>query len=169
MTPALSAAPSASVALPPHRQRVRQSEFKLEASGALQLPGAVAFEGASDKLGPAADVFLEVVHDYLDEKPEVSLLRIEGHTDSDGNPVVNQALSEKRALAVARWLVGAGVQCTRLIPVGFGQTKPIAPNDTSTNKAQNQRVVFVAAAIKNRPVGGQMVDGGGKVAGDPCH
>jgi OOP family OmpA-OmpF porin len=77
-------------------------------------------------------------------------------------------LSEKRAMAVARWLVGHGVACGRVIPVGFGQTKPVVPNDTPDNKAQNRRVAFVNAALKGKPIGGAPVDGGGKVAGDPC-
>ena len=72
-------------------------------------------------------------------------------------------------LSVAHWLVGVGIACNRLLPVGFGQTKPIAPNDTPDNKAQNRRVDFVNTAVKGKPIGGKPVDGGGKVAGDACH
>jgi OOP family OmpA-OmpF porin len=129
----------------------------------------VEFETGTDKLSPTSDAVLEIVHDYLDQSPEVTLLRIEGHTDSEGNPATNQTLSEKRALAVARWLVGVGVACNRLIPVGFGPTKPIVLNDTPANRAANRRVAFVKASIKNKPIGGLMVDGGGQPAGDPCH
>ena len=136
--------------------------------GALELPGPVVFETGSDKLLPASDEALQHVKDYLVAKPYISLLRIEGHLDSGGDAAQGQSLSEKRALAVARWLVAAGVSCTRLIPVGFGGQKPIVPGDTPENQALNRRVVFVNAALRGRAIGGMPVDGGGKVAGDPC-
>jgi OOP family OmpA-OmpF porin len=141
--------------------------FQME-DNRIKLPGPVVFRTGSDQLDPISDPVLEVVLDYLTQKPEVTLLRIEGHTDSDGNPGSNQTLSEKRAMAVAAWLVDAGIACNRLIPVGFGQTKPIAPNDTPDNKAQNRRVAFVNAAVSGRPVAGAAADGGGHIAGDPC-
>jgi OmpA-OmpF porin, OOP family len=161
-------APVVVVAPPPvKKQRVRVTEFKIEGGG-LKLPGPVVFETGSDKLSAVSDEVLEIVHDYLDAKPDITLLRIEGHTDTDGVAAANQTLSEKRSMAVARWLVGVGIRCDRLIPVGFGQSKPIVPNDTPDNKAQNRRVAFINAALKGKPIGGMPVDGGGKVAGDPC-
>jgi OOP family OmpA-OmpF porin len=136
---------------------------------ALKLPGPVVFETNSDQLSPVSDRVLEVVLDYMNKRTDVTLLRIEGHTDSDGSASANQSLSERRAIAVARWLNVAGVDCHRLMPVGFGQTKPIAANDTSENKAQNRRVAFVNASVNGQPVGGASADGGGRVAGDPCN
>ena len=150
------------------RRHAKVTEFQLDSHG-LKLPGPVVFETGSDKLSPVSDDVLEVVHDYLDAKTDITLMRIEGHTDSDGDAADNQALSEKRALSVARWLVAVGVKCDRLIPVGFGQSKPIALNDGPDGKAQNRRVAFVNAALRGRAIGGAPVDGGGKVAGDPCH
>jgi OOP family OmpA-OmpF porin len=55
------------------------------------------------------------------------------------------------------------------MPVGFGHTRPIVPNDTTENRARNRRVAFVRAALNGRSIGGEPLDGGGKVAGDPCH
>jgi OOP family OmpA-OmpF porin len=141
--------------------------FKVE-GGQLRLPGPVVFETGKDILKPESDDVLKIVKDYLDAKPEITLLRIEGHTDSDGDDKANQTLSELRAMAVARWLVAKGTDCKRLIPVGFGESKPIAANDTPDNKAQNRRTAFVNAALRGKPIGGMPVDGGGKVAGDPC-
>jgi OOP family OmpA-OmpF porin len=142
-------------------------EFK-QVDGALELPGPVVFETGSATLSPVSDDVLRHVKDYLAAKPVISLLRIEGHTDGSGDVVEAQLLSEKRALAVARWLVAAGVKCSRLIPVGFGPHKPIAPDDTPDNKGRNRRIAFVNAALRGRAIGGMPVDGGGKVAGDPC-
>lgn len=141
--------------------------FKVE-GGQLRLPGPVVFETGKDVLKPESDDVLSVVDQYLKAKPEITLLRIEGHTDSDGDDKANQTLSELRSMAVARWLVAKGNDCKRLIPVGFGETKPIAANDTPDNKAQNRRTSFVNAALRGKPIGGMPVDGGGKVAGDPC-
>jgi OOP family OmpA-OmpF porin len=146
---------------------VKATEFKVEGN-TLVLPGPVTFVPASDKLTPASDAVLQLVEDYLDAKPEVTLLRVEGHTSSEGNVAVNQALSEKRALAVVRWLVGVGIKCERLLPVGFGHTKPIVPNDTRENRATNERIVVVAAQIGGKAPSGLAVDGGGKGAGNPC-
>lgn len=134
----------------------------------LRLPGPVVFETGSDRLSPVSDEVLEIVADYLSAKPEVTVLRIEGHTDSDGSAVANQTLSERRAMAVAAWLTSAGISCSRLMPVGFGQDKPIASNSTSEGKAQNRRVAFVNAALNGRAIGGMPLDGHGRVAGDPC-
>jgi OmpA-OmpF porin, OOP family len=153
---------------PPRKGRVKVTSFKVEPTG-LVLPEPIVFETNTDRLSPVSDEMLEIVHDYLDLNPDVTLLRIEGHTDSDGQVATNQTLSEKRALAVARWLVGVGIKCDRLIAVGFGHTRPFVPNDTPDNKAQNRRIAFLPAALRGRPIGGMAVDGTGKVAGDPCH
>ena len=106
--------------------------------------------------------------DYLDAKDHISSMRIEAHTDSQGAETVNQLLSEKRAVAIAAALVRKGISCKRLLPVGFGSTKPIAVNDTPEGRASNSRTVFATAALRGRPIGGMPLEGGGKLAGDPC-
>lgn len=136
--------------------------------GSLKLPGPVVFETGSDKLAPESDEVLKFVYDYLKAKPEITLLRVEGHTDNVGQPADNQSLSERRSLSVARWLVGKGIDCKRILPVGFGDTRPIADNSTADGRAQNRRTAFVNAELKGKAIGGMPVDGSGKVAGDPC-
>jgi OOP family OmpA-OmpF porin len=142
-------------------------EFKQE-NGHLALPGPVVFETGKAVLKPESDTVLDVVKQYLEAKPDITLLRVEGHTDNVGVAADNQKLSEERAMAVARWLVGKGIACKRLIPVGFGDTKPIADNKTAEGKEQNRRTWFVNAELKGKAIGGAPVDGGGKNAGDPC-
>jgi OOP family OmpA-OmpF porin len=142
-------------------------KFKLKGEQ-LELPGPVVFETGKADLKPESDTVLQVVHDYLEATPKVTLLRIEGHTDSDGNDAANQTLSEARSMAVSQWLVGKGTDCKRLLPVGFGETKPVADNNTEEGKSQNRRTAFVNAAVNDKPIGGMPVDGGGKPAGDPC-
>jgi OmpA-OmpF porin, OOP family len=67
-------------------------------------------------------------------------LRVEGHTDNQGNAVANQLLSEKRAQAVAAWLAAHGIPDERLTAKGFGQTQPVADNATEDGRAKNRRV-----------------------------
>ena len=69
---------------------------------------------------------------------------------------------------MARWLVEKGVDCKRLVPVGFGGTKPKADNATPEGKAQNRRISFFNAALKGRAIGGMPLDAGGQIAGDAC-
>jgi len=134
----------------------------------LVVPGPIVFESGSAKLkDPSYDV-ITYVQGYLEAKPYISLLRVEVHSDSQGAEAANQKMSEARALAVVQALVKRGIACERLIAVGFGETKPIAPNDSAEGRAQNRRTVFANAALKGTPIGGLPVDGGGKVAGDSC-
>ena len=69
-------------------------------------------------------------------------IEVAGHTDSDGEDAANQALSEKRAQAVADYLVKAGLPANRFTAVGYGSAQPIASNDTEDGKAQNRRIEF---------------------------
>ena len=134
----------------------------------LVIEAPVVFETGTDTLKAGDQPALQAMKAFLDAKTYVTTLRIEGHTDSDGDAAANQALSGKRALAAARWLVAQGVDCKRLLPVGFGDNKPVAPNDTPENKAKNRRTSAVVAGLRDRAIGGMPLDGGGLVAGDPC-
>src|ERR1700704_5125988 len=70
-------------------------------------------------------------------------IEIAGHTDADGDQSFNQALSEKRAQAVAEYLVRAGLPADRFTAAGYGSTQPLTSNDTDEGKAQNRRIDFV--------------------------
>jgi outer membrane protein OmpA-like peptidoglycan-associated protein len=86
--------------------------------------------------------------------PELQKLRIEGHTNDQGDAAYNLDLSQRRAEAVVKYLVGRSVARERLEPRGFGQTRPIAGNDTREGRAKNRRVEFIivvdAEAVKPR-------------------
>jgi OOP family OmpA-OmpF porin len=154
----------------PKAKRVRKTAVVTQfvvTENRISIPGPILFRTGTADLDPVSEPSLEVVLDYMASKPEVTLLRIEGHTDSDGNPAANEGLSERRALAVAHWLTDAGVDCRRLLPVGFGQDKPVVPNDSADHKAQNRRVAFLLANISGRAIG-PSPDGGGRPAGDAC-
>lgn len=67
-------------------------------------------------------------------------IRIEGHTDAAGDAAMNQALSEERAAAVADYLQAAGIDAAVLQAIGFGESRPLVPNTTRANRAQNRRI-----------------------------
>lgn len=70
------------------------------------------------------------------------IIRIEGHTDSVGNPASNKKLSQRRAEAVRKYLIGKGIDASRLTAVGHGQDRPIDDNSTEAGRAINRRVEF---------------------------
>jgi OOP family OmpA-OmpF porin len=70
-------------------------------------------------------------------------VEIGGHTDADGAPETNADLSRRRAEAVAIYFTQAGIPAPRLEPVGYGETRPLVPNDSAANKAKNRRIEFV--------------------------
>ncbi|MEP7238088.1 MAG: OmpA family protein [Ferruginibacter sp.] len=143
-------------------------DYKLEGSE-VKITKPVLFEPGTDKLKPESTAALQIIKQYLDDKSYISLLRIEGHTDNSGDAAVSQKLSEKRALAVCKKLIEMGVDCKRLIAVGFGGTKPVADNSTPEGKAENRRISFVNVSLRGHVIGGMPVDGGGQVAGEVCN
>ena len=70
-------------------------------------------------------------------------IEIGGHTDSDGSAQTNNELSRRRSETVAVYFTQAGIPIDRLEAVGYGQTVPVAPNDTAENKAKNRRIEFI--------------------------
>jgi outer membrane protein OmpA-like peptidoglycan-associated protein len=73
-------------------------------------------------------------------------IEIEGHTDAEGTPKRNQRLSDRRANAVMTFLIRAGVDATQLEPIGYGESRPIVPNNTAENRAKNRRIEFTVRA-----------------------
>lgn len=138
-------------------------------NGALVIEEPVSFKPGTAILQDDALVPLQKVKAFLDAKTYISMMRVEGHTNNSGVESNNQTLSEKRALAVCKWLINNGIDCKRLIAVGFGSNKPAFSNDTPEGKAGNRRIVFKMAALKGMAIGGMPIDGGGQVAGDVCN
>lgn len=138
-------------------------------AGAIELPYPIQFETGTANLKPESDAPLQVVKEYIEAKPEITKLRVEGHTDTDGSDADNQTLSQNRANAVAKWLVDHGVDCKRLVPVGFGESKLLKkPEQTPEDKATNRRVMFLNAEVKGKAVMGMPLDGGAPTSADGC-
>ena len=114
----------------------------LSKTGRLTLPG-ILFDTASDRIRPESAPTLAAVAKMLAENPELKLT-VEGHTDNQGVPAANLALSDKRAAAVKAWLVTKHkVVGARLETKGLGQTKPVGANDTAEGRQANRRVEIV--------------------------
>jgi outer membrane protein OmpA-like peptidoglycan-associated protein len=98
----------------------------------------IFFETNEYKLKPESTTELERLIKMLQENPTLKI-EISGHTDNTGSEAVNQRLSESRAKAVYDYLINKGILANRLTYVGYGLSKPIAPNDTEDGRAQNRR------------------------------
>lgn len=142
-------------------------KFELEGN-VLKVPFPVTFATGKATLDAKSGEAIAYVASYLEAKSYISTLRVEVHTDAQGDEARNQTMSEQRALAVTKALVAKGVDCKRLLPVGFGESKPVADNATAEGRAANRRTTFANAALRGKAIGGMPLDGGGKVAGDPC-
>ena len=106
------------------------------------------FDTDSSALRPEHYSEIGRVVQFLREYPTANAV-IEGHTDSDGSEAYNQALSERRAESVRRYLVAeAGIAAQRLSAVGYGETRPVASNETAAGKQENRRVSAVVSGTQ---------------------
>jgi len=111
----------------------------------ITLSGSVLFASAKWDLLPAAQVKLNEVADALIKQDPDSKIVVEGHTDSQGTPVNNQQLSQRRAQAVRDYLVTRGIASDRITAQGFGLSRSIADNASSEGRANNRRVEIVVS------------------------
>ena len=94
----------------------------------------------------SSEIFL-AVSDVLQQNPQFLKILIAGHTDSVGPAVYNKDLSQRRVEAVRDILCLYGVEKNRLDAVGYGEEKPLVPNNTVKNRAINRRVEFIITEV----------------------
>jgi outer membrane protein OmpA-like peptidoglycan-associated protein len=106
----------------------------------VDLPADVLFDFDKSDIRPDAAAALAKLAVIVRAQPK-GHTRIEGHTDSKGDDAYNQKLSERRAESVKSWLVTKeGLESSRMTTKGWGEAKPVAPNDTDANRQKNRRV-----------------------------
>jgi OmpA-OmpF porin, OOP family len=103
--------------------------------------GKIQFRRANAELDPSSFATLTQLANATNGCPGM-IVEIEGHTDAEGLTERNQALSERRAQSVRTYLISAGVPESRLAAIGYGEQRPVAPNDTAESRALNRRIEF---------------------------
>jgi outer membrane protein OmpA-like peptidoglycan-associated protein len=106
------------------------------------FPNDTLFATGSSELMPGAYAEIQRVAGVINSDRTTSVI-VEGHTDSDGTREFNQVLSERRANAVRTALISYGVDPRRITAYGYGEDRPLVPNDTAYNKQRNRRVEIV--------------------------
>lgn len=101
------------------------------------------FKSGQSSIGANSFQLLTKVQDAIKTFPQ-SKLRIEGHTDSHGSDSANFVLSEQRAYAVKQYLrASMRIDAAKIVAVGYGETRPVANNETKTGRAKNRRIDIV--------------------------
>jgi outer membrane protein OmpA-like peptidoglycan-associated protein/uncharacterized protein YidB (DUF937 family) len=137
------------------QEQVRMAGEKASAALAALKPGFTAqdlvsavnlnvinFASGSAQIPPDQTDFLNKVAVAIKAAPAGTVLEIDGHTDNSGDPASNLTLSQQRAEAVRAYLVQQGVDPSALTAKGFGDTQPVAANDTEEGKFRNRRIQF---------------------------
>lgn len=120
----------------PPPQRVEVEETRIRVDEKIHF----AFDRAD--IAPESDDLLREIAQVINDNPQITRIRIEGHTDDEGTADYNQDLSERRANAVLERLIENGVDPERIVAAGFGLTRPIADNGNDEGRALNRRVEF---------------------------
>ena len=100
------------------------------------------FQQSKPDLLPTSQPELDRLVQVLKDNPDLRI-RLEGHTDNQGDPKLNVKLSEQRVQHLRDYLVTQGIGTERLQTVGYGGSKPVAPNDNEYNRRKNRRVELV--------------------------
>ena len=114
----------------------------------------VNFDFNKSDIRPDSRPVLDEAAEILRANPEVRI-SIEGHTDAIGSDAYNEKLSVRRAEAVFRYLVNRGVAPERMEVVGYGESRPVADNETEQGRAQNRRVeLHIISPVPVEALGG---------------
>lgn len=103
----------------------------------------VQFETGSDRIAQESFALLAQVAAAIQGNPDIVRVSVDGHTDDVGQPAKNLVLSQRRAVAVVRWLTEHGVDARRVESRGFGSRRPVVAQKTAEARSKNRRVEFL--------------------------
>src|SRR3954469_3811249 len=115
----------------------------------LNMPSSITFALNSADLNAQFYNALEGVSMVLQEYNK-TVIEVAGHTDSSGSDQYNMQLSERRAQSVTSYLASHGIQSSRLMPVGAGESHPVASNDTEQGRSANRRVEMTIVPVTSK-------------------
>ena len=133
--------PKVTKQLEKERQEQEAKERQLRAEKIKFMDEDIYFEKDSYNLMPAAQELLQRKAQWLRKNSNIKVI-IEGHTDEAGSKEYNLALGDRRAGAVKSFLIGQGVQSSRLIAVSYGNEQPIDDLSSEKARSKNRRVHF---------------------------
>jgi len=110
--------------------------------GAKVVLNNIFFETGKATLSPQSRLELSKAIDLMKTNPSMTI-EVGGHTDNVGEDLVNMKLSHERAKAVRDYLVSGGIQSARLQAKGYGESNPVASNDTDEGRKTNRRTEFI--------------------------
>lgn len=122
---------------PPQEEALAKVEKKK-----IVITKRIHFEFDKAVIRPISFRILDAVVDILKTNSDIRKVRVEGHCDYKGSDAYNMRLSQRRANAVRDYLMAHGVEADRLVAVGYGESRPIATNETAEGRARNRRVEF---------------------------
>ncbi|KAB7732125.1 OmpA family protein [Rudanella paleaurantiibacter] len=125
-------------------QEIKGKELKLvpiEVGRSVRLNN-IFFDTGKSELRPESGPELDRMVTTMNENPKLAI-ELAGHTDNVGSNETNLKLSQDRADAVREYFIGKGIEPDRVGSKGYGESKPVAPNDTDEGRQQNRRVEFV--------------------------
>lgn len=109
----------------------------------IVLWGKIFFDTDRATIKPISFPVLDDVVDVLQKNPNITLVEIQGHADWRGSDAHNLDLTQRRAESSRQYLISKGVDPARLTAVGYGESRPIASNNTVEGMSQNRRVEFI--------------------------
>lgn len=123
----------------------------------IVLLGKIYYDTNKITIKPVSYPILDDVVSVLNDHPEITLLEVQGHTDARASDEYNLRLSQGRAESAMRYLVGKGISAGRLRAMGYGESRPIAANDTPAHMSENRRTEFIIISSSGN-VEGRSVD-----------
>jgi uncharacterized repeat protein (TIGR01451 family) len=131
----------------------KEKQLAVLDNGRIEILDIVYFKTNKAVIQPRSFPLLDSVANIIKNHPELPTITIEGHTDDRGNDAYNLDLSQRRAESVRRYLIAKGIDGGRLVAKGYGESRPIKPNDSNANRSANRRVEFKIEGVGSANTG----------------